>query len=295
MEIEHGFAEANGIRIHYAEAGSGTPILLLHGFPDFWYSWRFQMPALAAAGFRAIAPDLRGYGRTDAPHGTAAYRMDALVADGVGLMDALGLESAGVAGHDWGGVIGWYLAMYHPDRVPRLAIVNAPHPVTFARESKRPGQMLRSAYAAFFQLPAVPEAVLRAGGLALLRRAWRRGPAPEERDVERYAEAFEDPARLTAALNYYRASARHRVPRARRIGVPTMVVWGERDPFLKTSVLDGLEEWVEDLTIHRFSAGHWLQIEEPERVNDSLVGFFGHADRQDSARPPGGSDAHDQP
>jgi epoxide hydrolase 4 len=273
--IEHRFAQANGIRIHYVEAGSGPAVLLLHGFPDCWYGWRYQIDALAAAGFRVVAPDLRGYNATDAPRGTGAYALETLVNDLILLIGALGLEAATVVGHDWGGVIGWFAAMHHPVRISRLAVLNAPHPVTFARELRRPAQLIRSAYAGFFQIPALPETLLRARRSAILRRAWRNGPARDEEDVQRYMEAFQRPYALTAALNYYRASARHPVPKPRRVRIPTLVLWGERDHFLVTRLLDGLDPWVENLRVHRMKrAAHWLHHEQPDLVNELLISFL---------------------
>jgi epoxide hydrolase 4 len=274
--IEHGFTHANGIRIHTVESGTGPPVLLLHGFPDFWYGWRHQIGALSDAGFRVIAPDLRGYNETDAPRGVRAYSMSTLVDDLVGLIGAIGLERPAVVGHDWGGLIGWHAAMYHPERVSRLAILNAPHPVPFARTLRRnPRQLVRSAYGAFFQLPIVPERLLGARRFALLRRGWRRGPAPQPEDVRRYMEAFRKPYRLSGPLNYYRAWLRSPRPEPRRIDLPTLVLWGERDPFLLSSLLEGLEAWVHDLRIHRVEkAGHWLNHDHTEVVNERLISFL---------------------
>ena len=199
LRLRQGFATANGVRFHYAEAGHGPLVLLLHGFPEFWYGWRRQMPALAKAGFRVVAPDLRGYNLTERPAGVPQYRLPLLVEDVVQLITALGETSAGLVGHDWGGMIAWYVAMHHPRLVRRLAILNAPHPAAYRRELRRfSSQAWRSAYAAFFQLPLLPERLLRARGFALLRRALRGGPARDPEDMKRYIDALARPGALTA-------------------------------------------------------------------------------------------------
>ena len=276
MHLQLGFVTANGVRFHYAEAGRGPLVLLLHGFPEFWYGWRRQIPALARAGFRVVAPDLRGYNLTERPAGVAQYRLPVLVADVVRLVNALGETRARLVGHDWGGVLAWYVAMHHPRLVRRLAILNAPHPAAYRRELRRfSSQAWRSAYAAFFLLPLLPERLLRARGFALLRRALRGGPARDPEDMKRYIDALARPGALTAALHYYRAALRHPHPDCLRIIVPTLVLWGERDPFLVSALADGLHEWVEDLTVERLPhATHWLHHEEPDRVNERLCAFL---------------------
>lgn len=278
----HGEAHVNGVRLHYVEQGAGPLLLLLHGFPDFWYGWRFQIPALAAAGFRVVAPDLRGYGTSDRPRGIAPYRVTELVADVVGLVRHFGAERAHVARHDWGGMVAWYLAMLHPEVVERLVIANAPHPAAFRRELRTPDQLRRSWYAAFFQLPWLPEAALRRGDHAALRAVFRREPARPEAftrdDIARYRETFARPGALTAMLNYYRALVRFPPPRPRTITAPTLLVWGDRDPHLSVRLSTGLERWVPRLrTEHLPDATHWVLTDAPERVN-ALVASFLHED-----------------
>ena len=158
------------LTLHYVEAGSGVPVVLLHGFPEFWYSWRHQIAALAAAGYRPIAPDLPGYNESDKPTGIASYRLELLVDDIARFIGAVAGGPAAVVGHDWGGVIAWELAMRRPELVTRLAILNAPHPAAFHRELQTPRQLLRSWYALFFQLPWLPEWLAAARNYALLRR-----------------------------------------------------------------------------------------------------------------------------
>ena len=279
---KHGAASIGGVRLHYVEMGAGPLVVLLHGFPEFWYSWRHQIPCLAAAGFRVIAPDLRGYHESDKPAGIPNYRMELLVADVVGLIRHAGVRSAVVVGHDWGGVIAWNLAASRPDVVDRLIVLNAPHPGAFLRELRRPVQWLRSAYIFFFQLPGLPEWVLRANDFALLTRVMRRQPArpgafsPD--DIRRYRRAWSTPGALTAALNYYRAARRYSsqaIGCASLIAVPTLVIWGERDAYLGAGMTEELHRWVANVQVERLAdASHWVQNDAPDQVNHLLKNFL---------------------
>lgn len=280
----HGEAVVDGVRLHYVEAGAGPLVLLLHGFPEFWYSWRHQLPALAGAGFRVVAPDTRGYNLSDKPEGVDAYRVERLVDDVVGLVAHFGAERAVVVGHDWGGLVAWYTAILRPDVVERLVVLNAPHPAAYRRELTRSTQALRSWYAAFFQLPVLPEAALRAGDFALLRRVLRSEPVREGaftgEDIRRYEEALGRPGALEAAINYYRAAARDRsgllsVAAGRPIAAPTLLIWGEADPYLVSGLADDLEEWVPDLRVARLRASHWVQVDAAAEVNRLLLEFLG--------------------
>jgi len=278
----HQQAIVNGVRLHWVEAGSGPLVLLLHGFPEFWYSWRHQVPALAAAGFRVLAPDLRGYNLSDKPPGVAGYRLEALTGDVAGLIAHAGAASAAVVGHDWGGGIAWTLAMRRPELVRKLAVLNAPHPAVFLRELRRPGQLLRSWYMFFFQLPWLPELLLRAGNYALLERTLRRDPvrpgAFTEDDIRRYKEALSQPGARTAAINYYRAAFRRMRSASRGMApvtVPTLLIWGEQDRYLGRRMTEGLDRWVPDIRVARLpDASHWVQQDAPERVNEFLAGFL---------------------
>jgi pimeloyl-ACP methyl ester carboxylesterase len=276
----------NGVRLHWVEQGEGPLVLLLHGFPEFWWGWHRQLAPLAAAGFRVVAPDLRGYNLSGKPPGVDAYRTSTLAADVAALIAHLGCERAVVAGHDWGGVIAWHTAMRHPERVERLVIANAPHPEVFARELRHPRQFLRSWYALFFQLPWLPEAALRAGNYRAITRLFRdhavRANAFSERDLELYREAISRPGALTAALNYYRAFSRGLLrgrgggsAAKREVRCPTLVIWGEQDRALNPHNLDGLERWVPDLRVERIAeAGHWVLADAPERVTVRMLRFL---------------------
>lgn len=283
----HRTAEVNGIRLHYVEAGAGPRVILLHGFPEFWYSWRNQIPLLAAAGFRPIALDLRGYNASDRPPHVADYRVRTLVDDVAGVLRATGPGPVFLVGHDWGGVIAWRLAALHPELIERLAILNAPHPAAYQAVLRRgPGQWLRSWYILLFQIPGVAERVLRAYDFAILARAWKRQPrrasAFTDDDIAEYKKALSAPGGLTAPLNYYRAALRYARDLngpPQTIRVPTLVVWGMRDPYLSPALVEDLVRWVPDLRVVRIDdASHWVQHDAPQRVGELLIEHFGNGD-----------------
>jgi pimeloyl-ACP methyl ester carboxylesterase len=271
------------VRLHTVLAGpqNGPVALCLHGFPENWYSWRHQIPLLARLGYRVVVPDQRGYNLSDKPTGIDAYALDRLTADIVGLLAALGRERAVVIGHDWGGVVAWRLAMQHPQRVEKLVVLNAPHPVAFQRELReRWEQRLRSWYALFFQLPALPEALFSLNPLATARlffaRTAVRQDAFDDRDLRLMAAALAQPRALHAMLNWYRAALRRTAsgpPRA--ISAPTLLIWGEDDRALSRRLTEGLQDWVPQLTRHYISnCGHWVQNEAPVEVNAQLEAFL---------------------
>jgi pimeloyl-ACP methyl ester carboxylesterase len=282
--VAHRYADLAGVRLHYVEAGEGPLVVLLHGFPEFWFSWRFQIPALAAAGFRVVAPDMRGYNLSDRPTGVEGYALETLARDVERLIGALGEERAVVVGHDWGGIVAWAVAMLHPERVGRLAILNVPHPERLSRGLRTPRQLLKSSYAFFFQIPWLPERVLRAGDFAIVRSVFRNDPVRPgtfgEDDIGRYVEALSRPGALTAAINYYRALARRAPALAwtlrRRIEVPVLVIWGQRDLFLVPELARPNPGLVPDARVERLpDASHWVQQDRPEKVNALLLGFLG--------------------
>jgi pimeloyl-ACP methyl ester carboxylesterase len=279
--------EANGLRFHLLVEGpqAGPLVLLLHGFPELSRSWRHQLPALAAAGYYAVAPDLRGYGGTDARR---PYDLRTLAGDVEALIGALGRDRATVVGHDWGGVIAWAAAHLHPDRVARLAIMNAPHPVLMKKELTASGdQRHRSRYILQFQVPVLPEHRLSRDRGAAIARALRGGSyvrdAWPDEELEHYRRAFDEPRKLRGPLAYYRTAFRsallRRGPRLHgRIEAPTLVLWGLRDRFLAPSFADpgALDRFVADLTVVPIEdAGHFVQNEAPERVSRELVDWLG--------------------
>jgi pimeloyl-ACP methyl ester carboxylesterase len=282
--------DANGLRFHALAHGpdDGPLVLLLHGFPELARSWRSQLPALAGAGFRAVAPDLRGYGGTErrGPYDTAT-----LAADVAGLVRALGRERATVVAHDWGGVIGWSAAARHPDVVERLAVLNAPPLAALAAEVVRnPRQARRSAYIGFFQLPVLPERRLTRDGASAVARAIRGGSHVREvwprEELEPYRAAFADRDAASAALAYYRSAfrrvgAERRAARRSPVAVPVLVLWGLRDRFVGfgTVAPARLRPYlahgnVPEVHVHE-DAGHFLQNEAPDWVNERLLRWLG--------------------
>ncbi|MDB5098918.1 MAG: putative hydrolase, alpha/beta fold family [Cyanobacteria bacterium RYN_339] len=268
-----------GVRLHAVVAGEGPLVVLLHGFPDHWRVWRHQIDMLVAAGFRVVAPDLRGYNLSDKPLGVEPYRLTALVDDVAALIGALGSQRAFVVGHDWGGVVAWHLAVRRPDRVERLAILNAPHPfLDWALLG--PEQWLRSWHIGFFQLPWLPELALGAFDYALLRglyaHASTRPGTITALDVEQSIAAISRPGALTAALNYYRAVPRNlsEGQAAVRVDLPVLVLWGERDPMLGPAMAaPGPGQAPQLALLRRPDAGHWIQLDLPGWVGDRLVAF----------------------
>jgi pimeloyl-ACP methyl ester carboxylesterase len=273
--IVHRYVDVGGLRLHVAEEGSGPPVVLLHGFPEFWFSWRAQMKALAEAGFRAVAPDLRGYDESDKPRGTRSYRASLVADDIAGLIRSLDAGAVPVVGHDWGAPIAYRLAMDHPELVSRLFILNGPHPAHFRKLLlKSAAQRRRSWYIFFFQLPVLPERALRRPGT--LARMFRRTSArPELFDddvVSEYERAFAKPGVVHAAVSYYRAARmRDRRPRG-GVTCPTLVLWGMKDSALGPECLEGLDRYVPGVRIHRIEgAAHWVQQDAAEEVNAVLL------------------------
>lgn len=278
--VRHAYADVNGIRMHYAIAGSGPPLLLLHGFPDFWYSWRRQIPALAEQ-FTVVAPDQRGYNATDKP--TWGYSVDVLVADVVGLMESLGFGRTMLVGHDWGGAVAWAAAIAYPHRVERLAVLNVPHPAIFARQLRtNRRQQRRSGYMGFFTLPVLPELALSANDFAALERELRRdlGDRVGAAELAAFKDAISRPGALTAALGWYRAAAAQGLRglyagAQTRCEVPTLLIHGDRDPYIGAELFSGHESLVPDLRVRCVAgAGHWVHQYEPAIVNGELLAFF---------------------
>lgn len=280
--VEEHFVEANSLRFRVLSEGSGERLALcLHGFPECAHSWRHQLPLLAELGFRAWAPDLRGYGGTDTPAGNVAYALEALIADVDGLIDAAGARGRTfLAAHDWGAIIAWYYAMRHPDALERLAILNVPHPsATSGRLPWR--QLLRSWYVLFFQLPWLPEAMLRARGPGWPVEMMRRTSVHPERFDDAAMTHFEAnaarPGAAEAMLAYYRAAFRGGGARRQlalghpMIETPTLMIWGEQDVALTRELTFGTSGHVRDLTLRYLpDASHWVQQDQPELVNEML-------------------------
>jgi epoxide hydrolase 4 len=274
---------SNGpVQLHAKVAGSanGPLVLLLHGFPEFWYGWRNQIEPLAAAGYRVVVPDQRGYNRSSKPLDVGAYDISLLVDDAVAVIRSLGYQRAFVIGHDWGGLVAWTLAALHPEHVERVAILNVPHPAVFRSFALRnPRQLLRSWYVFYFQLPWIPEQMFAAksfrAGCEALTRTSRANTFTAE-DLELYREAWSHPGAVRSMVHWYRAFFRRfsaaKVP---NVHVPLLLLWGRRDAFLLPGLAEeSLQRCSHAQLIAFEQASHWLQHEEPEAVNDTLLHFF---------------------
>lgn len=298
----HETARVNGLDVHYVTVdpdpgavdhptGEAPLVVLLHGFPEFWYAWRGQLDPLADAGYRVVAPDLRGYNRTTQPAGVDSYRPGELVADVRGLVEGLGYAEAAVVGHDWGGAVAWETAIREPDLVRQLVVLNAPHPDVYRRTLLRsPEQLLKAWYVLAFQVPWLPERLLAVDDFRAVGEMLTDTVHPDaftDADVRRYKEAMSRSGSLSGPINYYRAIARENAGRTLRsllpgegtrdatVGVPTLVVWGEQDRALSTDLLDGLDRLVADLRIERLpGASHWVQADAPGEVNAYLLDFL---------------------
>jgi pimeloyl-ACP methyl ester carboxylesterase len=277
--------EANGLSFTIDEAGEGDAVaLLLHGFPESRRSWRKQLPALAELGWRAVAPDLRGYGGSSRPIGQEAYAIENLVEDAAALFDALGAKRRLLVAHDWGAVIAWVFAIDRLRPLDGLVIMNGPHPAVYLEHIKRsPGQWLRSWYILFFQLPWLPEALLTAGraraiGRSISQTAIDPASFPDE-ILDHYRDNAVKPGAMTAMINYYRANATrlgHWGPgQAPPIATPVLMIWGEQDPFLELALTRGHQPYVADLTLALLpGVSHWVQQEAAGRVNAILSNWL---------------------
>lgn len=283
MELEHSTIETNGIKLHVVEAGpkSGVPVVLLHGFPEFWYGWRNQIPALVAAGCRVIVPDQRGYNLSDKPKGVKSYSVFTLVKDIIGLIDALGYEKVNLVGHDWGAVVAWALAILHPERLHRLSIMNVPHPAVMKRFLQRDlEQIRRSWYVFFFQLPWLPESGMRQDNWRGAQRALRGSGKVDTfttDDVVKYKEAWSRPGAMTAMINWYRAIMRYQppMPKDLRVKVRTLMMWGMKDFALSHRMARPSMDYVDEGNLIFFpEATHWVQHDAAEEVNHYLVDFI---------------------
>lgn len=283
------YIETNNIKLHVVTDGpeDGTPVILLHGFPEFHYGWRKQVPALVEAGFRVIVPDQRGYNLSDKPKSISSYNVDTLAKDILGLFDHYGIQKARLAAHDWGGVVAWHLAIHYPERLEKLAILNAPHPdvmMRFMFESA--DQRKRSWYVFFFQIPFFVEWALRKENYRNLVRTLvgsGRKSTFSRADIEEYRKAWSQPGALSAMLNWYRSIVRgslknvlrKKQPSERRVKVRTLMLWGKNDAALSHKMAQPSIEMCDDGTLIFFEkATHWVQHDEADEVNKNLLQFL---------------------
>lgn len=281
-DLEDQSFQKDSVTLHAVVSGpkDGPAVVLLHGFPEFWYGWHRQIEPLAAAGFRVIVPDQRGYNLSSKPRGVASYALTELVSDVIAIADQLGQQRIFLAGHDWGAAVAWSAALLHPERIARLAVLNVPHPSVMRRYVyTRLPQTLRSWYIFFFQIPGLPEASLSAFNFRAAARALQGSSRPgtfSAKDLAQYRKAWSQPGALTAMINWYRAAMRYRIPfRDRTVSVPTRILWGERDRFLMTEMAHESLGYCTSGELFTFAeASHWLQHEESEKVSEMLIKFF---------------------
>jgi pimeloyl-ACP methyl ester carboxylesterase len=273
----------NGVvKLHAVAAGpkDASVVVLLHGFPEFWYGWRRQIEPLAAAGLRVIVPDQRGYNLSSKPSGVASYALSELVSDVIAIADQLGQQKISLAGHDWGAAVAWSTALLHPQRIAKLAVVNVPHPSVMLKFlNTRMRQLGRSWYMFFFQLPWLPETLLSAFNYHIAARSIVRSSRPgtfSPEDLAQYRAAWSQPGALTSMINWYRALFRFRTKLANRtVRVPTRILWGERDAFLLPEMAQESLRYCDSAELFTFAnASHWLQHEESARVSELLINFF---------------------
>jgi pimeloyl-ACP methyl ester carboxylesterase len=286
--IRHGYAQIGGVRLHYAERGSGGRlVILLHGFPECWYSWRHQLMALGDR-FTVVAPDMRGYNLSDKPARVEDYKIDLLVDDVLGLIHHFGEQTAAVVGHDWGAGVAWAVAQRHPEYVWKLVAMQVP-PMKVWRDNLTLRQALKSWYMLFFQLPRVPEWMMRAKDFAFVERIFKKTVARPgsftDADIEFYKEALRERGALTAAINYYRANIFHMFLKRRqfveeltdeRVCVPVLFIYGEQDHAVIPETVRNVKAYVDApfREVRIPTSAHWVQNEAVEEVNAALNSFL---------------------
>jgi len=283
IPLEHSTVAVTGVNLHVVQAGDPSKplLILLHGFPEFWYGWRKQIAALVNAGFWLWIPDQRGYNLSDKPDGLAAYSLPSLARDVSELIDAAGREQAYIVGHDWGGAVAWGTALEYPERVKKLAILNSPH-LSVMRKllATKPEQLLRSWYIFFFQLPLLPEFLFTLGDaqglMSILLRTSRPGNFTDA-DIPHYVHAWKQRGAMTAMLNWYRSLIQQPPPSLRdsRVHVPVLIQWGKRDFALTSEIAEQSQAYCDDAQLIFYDdATHWTQHDKADAVNAALIEFF---------------------
>lgn len=274
------FIQANGINLHYVTQGSGPLMLMLHGFPEFWYSWRYQIPEFAQ-DYKVVALDLRGYNESDKPEERFAYVMAEFVKDIEEVIKELGYEKCILVGHDWGGAIAWCFGYAHPEMIEKLIIMNIPHPAKFMEGLGTPKQLLRSWYIFFFQLPFFPEFIFEFDDYQAIASAFKNMAVDKsaftQADLEAYKYAAAKRGALTSMINYYRNifSGLLNQQEWGVLRIPTLMIWGKNDRALGIELTYGTEEYVESCQIRYIpNCSHWVQQEQPELVNKYMREFL---------------------
>jgi pimeloyl-ACP methyl ester carboxylesterase len=294
IDLDSSMVPVSGVRLHVVQAGppDGAPVILLHGYPEFWWAWHKQIPELAKAGFRVIVPDQRGYNASDKPAGVPPYQMQHRIRDVLNLMKALGHESVYLAGHDMGAAVAWYVAIEHPDAVRKLVVFNVGHPLAYQEaESSKPEQETISWYRTFFQIPLIPEIVAPMDNWGLLVKNMRATSRPgtfsdDEMNVYRYAW-YRDNA-MHSMINWYRASYRYpaRADTPGRVKPPTKVIWGKLDAFSESRLAEMSVKYCSNAeAVVLPDVGHWLLHEEPLVTSRLMIDFFKKAAGPPAAHP----------
>jgi len=276
----HEYITTNGVKLHYVTQGEGRLMLMLHGFPEFWYSWRYQIPEFAE-DFKVVALDLRGYNDSDKPEDKSAYVINEFVKDVEGVIKGLGYDRCILVGHDWGGAIAWNFAYTHPEMLERLIILNLPHPAKFSQGLRTLQQLLRSSYIFFFQLPWLPELAIQMSNYEAIETVFKgmavNKSAFSQADIDAYKNAAAKPGALTSMLNYYRNIFGQRLLQENWgiLQVSTLVIWGEADTALGKELTYGTEAYVKDFQIKYIpNCSHWVQQEQPDLVNQYMRDFL---------------------
>jgi pimeloyl-ACP methyl ester carboxylesterase len=278
---QHNFISTNGINLHYVSQGSGKLMLMLHGFPEFWYSWRHQIKEFAS-DYHTVALDLRGYNDSDKPASLSAYQMSEFIQDLKGVITGLGYEDCILVAHDWGGAIAWNFAYAYPEMVEKLIVLNIPHPAKFAQGLRTPEQLLKSWYILAFQIPFLPELLFQLNDYQAIKEAFS-GMAIDktafsEADLNAYRDAAAKPGALTAMINYYRGIFPllfNSEPEWQILEIPTLTIWGEADTALGKELTYGTEAYVRDWQIKYIpDCSHWVQQEQPALVNAYIWEFL---------------------
>ncbi len=281
-EIRFSKKSVGALSLHVAEAGpaDGPAVILLHGFPEFWFCWRHQIDALARAGFHVIAPDQRGYNLSDKPRTIADYDLEPLASDIIGLASAFGLRDYSLVGHDWGAAVAWWVAQKNPAGLRRLVIMNAPHPALWRRAmDEDPVQRKLSRYVRLLGIPVLPELMIRAGRYKGLADAITESSRPvSQSELAEFRKAWSQPGALTGMINWYRAILRRRFaspPPSKGIAMPTQIVWGAKDRYASLSLAEASQTLCADARLTVLdNATHWVQHDEAERVNAILLDFL---------------------
>lgn len=277
----HNYLYTNGVRLHYVSEGEGNLMLMLHGFPEFWYSWRHQITAFSGY-YRVVTPDLRGYNYSDKLQSVQLYSISELVEDIAGIITNLGYEKCILVGHDWGGAIAWYFADKYPHMVEKLIVLNIPHPAKFMQGLWTPQQLRKSWYVFFFQLPILPELLFRWNNYQAIESAFVKmaidQSAFSDEDIQAYKKSAAKPGALTAMINYYRCFFQQLLTAKKswkKLDIPTLMIWGENDTALGKELTYGTEEYVTDLTLKYIpNCSHWVQQEKPDLVNQYMADFL---------------------